>query len=134
MPTIKKKPPLYVVRCAIWYHLCNSKNVKNIHGGVLILVLKLTLLHGCFSRFLNCTNGTKLRNASHIISHTGTNDSRHRTSRENQDKLSQLMTEIKKELPKCIAIFSQLTFHTENEKAPITSNRFNNHLSQPKTD
>ena len=29
--------------------------------------LKLTLLHGCFSRFLNCTNGTKLRNASHIL-------------------------------------------------------------------
>ena len=29
-------------------------------------LLKLTLLHGCFSRFLNGTNGTKLRNASHI--------------------------------------------------------------------
>ena len=28
-------------------------------------LLKLTLLHGCFSRFLNCTNGTKSRNASH---------------------------------------------------------------------
>ena len=27
-----------------WYHLYNSKNVKNIHGGV-------TLLPGCFSRF-----------------------------------------------------------------------------------
>ena len=27
-----------VVRCAIWYHLCNLKNVKNIRGGVLILV------------------------------------------------------------------------------------------------
>ena len=27
--------------------------------------LKLTLLHGCFSR-LNCTNGTKSRNASHL--------------------------------------------------------------------
>ena len=27
-----------VVRCAIWYHLYNLKNVKNIHGGVLILV------------------------------------------------------------------------------------------------
>ena len=26
----------------------------------------LTLLHGCFSRFLICTNGTKLRNASHM--------------------------------------------------------------------
>ena len=37
---------------AIWYHLYNLKNVKNTHGGVLLLV--------------NCTNGTKSRNASHI--------------------------------------------------------------------
>ena len=29
-------------------------------------LLKLTLLRGCFSRFLNCTNGTKSRNASHL--------------------------------------------------------------------
>ena len=42
------------------------KNVKNTHGGVLIL-LKLTLLHGCFSHFFNCTNGTKSRNASHML-------------------------------------------------------------------
>ena len=28
----------YVVRCTIWYYLYNLKNVKNIHGGVLILV------------------------------------------------------------------------------------------------
>ena len=28
----------YVVRCAIWYHLYNLKNVKNTHGGVIILV------------------------------------------------------------------------------------------------
>ena len=46
----------YVMHCAIWYHLNNLKNVKNTHGRVLILVqpatiLKLTLLHGCFSRF-----------------------------------------------------------------------------------
>ena len=27
---------------------------------------KLTLLHGCFSRFLNCTNATKSRNALHM--------------------------------------------------------------------
>ena len=31
-------------------------------------LLKLTLLHGCFSRFLNCTNGTKSCNASHMTS------------------------------------------------------------------
>ena len=64
---------MYLVRCAIWYHLYNLKNVKKTHGGVLILVelqaailLKLTLLHGCFSRFLNCANGTKSCNAQHI--------------------------------------------------------------------
>ena len=49
---------IYVIFCAIWYHLYNLKNVKNTHGGV-------TLLRSCFSRFLNYTNGTKLSNASH---------------------------------------------------------------------
>ena len=28
----------YVMRCVIWYHSYNLKNVKNTHGGVLILV------------------------------------------------------------------------------------------------
>ena len=28
----------YVMFCAIWYRLNNSKNVKNTHGGVLFLV------------------------------------------------------------------------------------------------
>ena len=31
----------YVMRCTIWYNLYNLKNVKNTHGGVLLLV-KLT--------------------------------------------------------------------------------------------
>ena len=65
----------FVMFCAIWYHLYNLKNVKNTHGRVLLLVklqakspqryslLKVTLLHGCFSPFLNCANGTKSRNA-----------------------------------------------------------------------
>ena len=57
--------------CAIWYHLYNFKNVKNTYGGVLLLVklkakpttlLKVTFLHGSFSRFLNCTSGTKSHN------------------------------------------------------------------------
>ena len=58
--------------CAIWYYLYNLKNVKNIHGGVVLILekpatlLKVTLLHSCFSRFLNCTNDTKLRKTSHI--------------------------------------------------------------------
>ena len=45
--------------CAIWYHLYNLKNVKNTHGGVLLLV-KL------FSRFLNYASGTKSRKVSHV--------------------------------------------------------------------
>ena len=68
---------LYVMLCAIWYYLYNFKNVKNTHGGVILLVklqaeactktlLKLAFLHECFSRFLNCINGTKSRKASHI--------------------------------------------------------------------
>ena len=32
-----KRTYRYVVRCAIWYHLYNLKNVKNTHGGVLNL-------------------------------------------------------------------------------------------------
>ena len=48
--------------CAIWYHLYNLKNVKNIHGRVLLLE-KLQAL----ARFSNCKNGSKSREASHII-------------------------------------------------------------------
>ena len=29
---------IFVMRCAIWYHLYNFKNVKNTHGGVSLLV------------------------------------------------------------------------------------------------
>ena len=28
----------YVMRCAIWHHLHNLKNVKHTHGGMLLLV------------------------------------------------------------------------------------------------
>ena len=48
-------PQKHVVRCAIWYHMYNLKNVKNTHGGVVL------------SRFLNCTNGTKSSKASQIF-------------------------------------------------------------------
>ena len=64
----------YVMRCAIWYHLYNLLNVKNTYGGVLLFVslqaksqLKVTLLHECFSRFLNCMNGTKSRKTSQLV-------------------------------------------------------------------
>ena len=40
--------------------------MKNIHGGKHATLLKLTLLHGCFSSFLNRTNGTKSRKTSHL--------------------------------------------------------------------
>ena len=30
-------------------------------------LLKVALLQGCFSRFVNCANGTKSRNASHTL-------------------------------------------------------------------
>ena len=33
---------------------------------VACLLLKVILLHGCFSRFLNCADGAKSLNASHI--------------------------------------------------------------------
>ena len=62
--------------CSIWYLLYILKNVKNTHGGVLLLVklqaltrkfAKVTLFHGYFSPFLSCTNGTKSRKASPLI-------------------------------------------------------------------
>ena len=39
-------------------------------GGVLLFatLIKVTLLHGCFSRFLNCVHCTKSRNAPDICS------------------------------------------------------------------
>ena len=45
---------------AIWYHLYNlKKNMKKTHFLV-------TLLHGCFLRFLNCTDDIKSCKASHM--------------------------------------------------------------------
>ena len=43
-----------------------KKNVKKTRGGVLFF-LKVTLFHGCFSRFLDYKNGTKSRKASQIF-------------------------------------------------------------------
>ena len=61
------------MHCVICYHFYNLKNVKNTHGGLLLLatLLKLTLLYGCFSRFLNCTNSTKWRETSQMIKRVG---------------------------------------------------------------
>ena len=51
-----KSPPsrlnyTIVVRCAIWQHLYNFKNVKNTHGGVLILVQLYRILVQDFNTF-----------------------------------------------------------------------------------
>ena len=67
--------------CAIWYDLYNLKNVKNTHGGALLLVKlhvkacsfnksNTPLLYRCFSRFLSCINGTKSRKAWYFASHS----------------------------------------------------------------
>ena len=73
---------LYVMFCAIWYHLYNSNNVKaallpwrsvtfsKVTGRNPAFLLKVTLLHGCFSCFLNCANDTKWRNASNYIGYS----------------------------------------------------------------
>ena len=62
--------------CTIWYHLYNFKNVKNTHGSVLPLVkLEASACNFAisntppwvFSRSFNCSNGIKLRKASHIF-------------------------------------------------------------------
>ena len=65
--------------CAIQYHLYNFKKLKKkpwrsvtfskVAGFQLATLLKVTLLHGCFSRFLNSANSTKSRNVSHVINY-----------------------------------------------------------------
>ena len=53
--------------CEIWYQ--QFKKCEK-HGGVLLLV-KLQAFTCFFSRFLDCTNGTKSRKASHNDHHEG---------------------------------------------------------------
>ena len=49
-------------------HVIESWLLRGVTGTYIWSLLKVTLLHGCLLRFLNCTNGTKLRNAYHFIS------------------------------------------------------------------
>ena len=57
--------------CTIWYHLYNSKNVKNTHGGVLLFV-KLQAINTppwvlfTFFFFFTCINDAKSCKASHV--------------------------------------------------------------------
>ena len=70
-----------VMLCAMWYYLYKVKNVKNTHGGVLLLV-KLQALVCSFTKsstppwvfftFFNCTNDTKSHNASQCRKIIGT--------------------------------------------------------------
>ena len=58
-------------------HPWKSATFSKVAGFKPATLLKVTLVHGCFSRFLIYTNGTKLRNAlqttisSHITSSFG---------------------------------------------------------------
>ena len=59
--------------CAIWYDLYIFKKrekhpCKSItFSKVAAFLINVTLLYWCFSSFLYCTNGTKLRKVSHVI-------------------------------------------------------------------
>ena len=45
---------------------CRRVTFSKVAGSMPTTLLKVTLLHGCFLRFLNSTNVTKSRSASHI--------------------------------------------------------------------
>ena len=76
----RKADPKLFLRCffphlkqfARFSTFCSLKHAKNTCGEVIVLSFSLqlheiTLLHGSFSRFLNCTNGTKSRRATHLL-------------------------------------------------------------------
>ena len=48
-------------------HPWRSVTFSKVAGSATLLTV--TLLHGCFSRFLNCTNATKSRKAPHLCTH-----------------------------------------------------------------
>ena len=56
---------LQVHKCDVIQFLKSEK-----HPWRSVTFSKVTLLYGCFSSFLNCTNGTKLHKASQINSPT----------------------------------------------------------------
>ena len=62
---------VHLMRCVIQYHLHNFKKREKHSWCSCRLkpatLLKVTLLHGCFSRFLNCADFTKLHKTSQII-------------------------------------------------------------------
>ena len=52
---------ILVTFSAIWYHLYHLKKIKP------ATLVKVTLLYGCFSRFLNYTNVAKSSKGSHLV-------------------------------------------------------------------
>ena len=76
MSIIKKSNCIYVMRCAIWYHLYNFKNVKSIHGEVLILVklqalackfIKINTPPWMFFAFFKLYKWYQIAQAPHIL-------------------------------------------------------------------
>ena len=76
MSIIKKSNCVYVMRCAIWYHLYNLKNVKSIHGGVLIWVklqalacnfIKINTPPWMFFAFFKLYKWYQIAQAPHIL-------------------------------------------------------------------
>ena len=83
-PTIKQNAAIYSLLIFIkWDDLCDLlpflkfKNVQKdpwrshtftkVAGSQLATLLKVSLLHGCFSRFLDCTDGIKTRKALQLL-------------------------------------------------------------------
>ena len=65
VPNISNENTVYVVRCAFWYHLYNFKKREK-HPWKTVNFSNVAALPWVFFTFLNCTSGTKLRNASYI--------------------------------------------------------------------
>ena len=56
---------LNVMRCGIWYHLHNLKNVKNVHGRVLILVKLYQKWYQTAQPITNITKACTVENTEH---------------------------------------------------------------------
>ena len=62
---------IYVMFCAIWYHLYNLKNVKNTHGGVLLLIKLQALSHIRKTCFRNAVHSSGINQKRHILVNLG---------------------------------------------------------------
>ena len=62
---------MYLIFCAIWYHFYNLKNVKNIHGGVLLLVRLQALSYIRKTYFRNAVHSSGMNQKRHILVNLG---------------------------------------------------------------